>query len=116
MTITSGASTRRRISLGGSISPSRHRKATTGFAVSARVARAYAPYPVALSTSIRATTRTAPGRSAPGSLPSYFQDSSVSTRLPTSCVIVTVTGPGQMHVHLVFSPSGATVTVTVVTG
>jgi len=35
----------------------------------------YAEYPVAFSTTIRTTTRTAPGRSSPGSLPSYFQDS-----------------------------------------
>src|SRR5262249_12139837 len=49
----------------------------------------YAAYPVALSTTIRTTTRTAPGRSSPGSLPSYFQDSWVSRRRPTSGVIDT---------------------------
>ena len=52
-------------------------------------ARVHAAYPVALSTVIRTTTRTAPGRSSPGSLPSYFQDSSVSNRRPTSGVIDT---------------------------
>jgi hypothetical protein len=36
---------------------------------------AAAPGPAALCTSTRTTTRTAPGRSSPGSLPSYFQDS-----------------------------------------
>ncbi len=51
--------------------------------------RAQAAYPVAFSTTIRTTTRTAPGRSSPGSLPSYFHDSSVSTRRPTSGVMDT---------------------------
>ena len=52
-------------------------------------ARGYTARPVILSTGIRTTTRTAPGRSAAGSLPSYFQDSCVSTRRPTSGVIDT---------------------------
>ena len=54
-----------------------------------RASLAYAAYPVALSTTIRTTTRTAPGRSSPGSLPSYFHDSRVSTLRPTSGVIDT---------------------------
>ena len=49
----------------------------------------HAAYPVAFSTTIRTTTRTAPGRSSPGSLASYFQDSRVSTCRPMSGVIDT---------------------------
>ena len=45
--------------------------------------------PVALSTTRRTTTRTAPGRSGSGSRPSYFHDSWVSKRRPTSGVIDT---------------------------
>ena len=51
--------------------------------------RSHAAYPVAFSTTMRTTTRTAPGRSSPGSRPSYFHDSSVSTRRPASGVIDT---------------------------
>src|SRR5260370_29286862 len=45
---------------------------------------AAAARPVAFSTVILTTTRTAPGRSGSGSLPSYFQDSCVSTLRPMS--------------------------------
>ena len=41
------------------------------------------------STVRRTMTRTAPGRSSPGSRPSYFQESSVSNRRPSSGVIET---------------------------
>ena len=44
------------------------------------------PWQVVFSTAIRTTTRTAPGRSSPGSLPSYFRDSRVSSCRPTSGV------------------------------
>ena len=47
------------------------------------------PWQVVFSTAIRTTTRTAPGRSSPGSLPSYFRDSRVSSCRPTSGVIDT---------------------------
>ena len=51
--------------------------------------RVQAARPVAFSTTRRTTTRTAPGRSSPGSRPSYFQESWVSNRRPSSGVIET---------------------------
>jgi hypothetical protein len=49
----------------------------------------YAAYPAVFSTVMRTTTRTAPGRSSSGSLPSYFQESWVSTRRRVSGAIDT---------------------------
>lgn len=51
--------------------------------------RYFAAYPVALSGTIRTTTRTAPGRSSPGSRPSYFHDNRVSSWRPGSGVMDT---------------------------
>src|SRR5215469_17263118 len=64
--------------------------ACTGGAVGGSSGAAdYAAYPVTFSTTILMTTRTAPGRSGPGSLPSYFQESRVSSCRPTSGLIDT---------------------------